>query len=729
MPFEKEDYHLIPKFIEAHEPTKDKPSDVLQKAFIKQLTEDEIRYLISDEQKVQVGDLTFPTQLHALVSSGMAETGVGIVLDRFYKMQSTEAEAKEQKESQSRILDPIVLLLNSSRNTLLHIMAAKSQDNFKKFLTLASDHVLIEAAQGKNVLDNSGFFMVAVNQRGPRNFLDFLKLLPPELVEAEAEAKNENGHTVLFAVARHQESNAFQAFLKILSPQIINDAAKKRCDDSQFNLSHIVAAYQKDAAAFQAFDQSLLDDTRNEMAVSCTKQGFTVFQFAARYQGSLTFQNYFQRLSLDAINEAGRLVNESGMTGIVPVVLFQNYAVLRMLIDIVCPFNLTMGRFNALDSIAANSQLSAKEKESIKKELDPIFYFIKNPAKAMSETPLEFINFVSKYLQDPSRKSIRSVDYAKWTELLRAALTAGDPKDPKKKSVYDSILVLMHQASSQAETSVASNCEIYADLCKLSKAPFANASSNAFVGEFLTRYGSPLEKPSEAQEKTPVSPELAITLAALNYNEMYATGLSYLKAASDGYDLDAEILLGRRLFSFEERTLPVATVPTTVLVLAETKSKPKEKSVPLSLDDAKDDEESSDIDKKLNGTIKTLQQRTALFNHIGWDKLSSQFQKAGELKTDDHPAQENDLVGLALLKIRVEKAEMGSDEQRNLFAQFCSKLRVTSELDAYSPKKGFTLFVNPYTAWLKETLAIANDCNAIIESLFRARRMTEKFRL
>lgn len=193
--FEKKDYHLISTFIKKLEPTKDDPSDVLQTAFINnKLTEDEIRYLIS-EQEVKQDGLTFPTQLHALIAS-QSDSGVKLVLDRLYKMQSQEE--KETKEIQHPILDPIVGLSTSKGANLIHLMAfCSSKECFYKLFSLVSRSVLADATLSQSITNQSGFLLVAKYQDA-QNFLALLNVMSKDQIESIAQIQDDIGSIRIF---------------------------------------------------------------------------------------------------------------------------------------------------------------------------------------------------------------------------------------------------------------------------------------------------------------------------------------------------------------------------------------------------------------------------------------------------------------------------------------------------------------------------------------------------
>lgn len=435
-----------------------------------------------------------------------------------------------------------------------------------------------------------------------------------------------------------------------------------------------VAAEQNDAIAFQTFASNLSTEGLNA-AIKLAKLEDNVNGFYAvmSKQPPDTVRSLLLRLSPDTINEAGRVPRTGaaeGCTGFLTAILFQDYAVLRMLFDIACPFNLMSSPHceSFSEYVDKNNELSPAEKVRVKKELTQILHFIQNPDKAVLETPKEFMDFVSKYLPDFERTY---VDYAKWQTLLRSALKVCDPKN---KPVYDVLLALMSQAYFRSQQDVSVDCEndIYLDLFKLSGPRFLNANSNAFVGDYLTRLGSPLEKIETPEQMSlpPCDPGLAMTLATQNYNAMYLKGLSHLETAVDGKSSEASVLLQRRLCSFNT-----------------------EQKSDLSFVDA----------------VEQLQARIHLFDCVGWDRLSLQFQKALDLEVAQAEAKQ--IIELALMKVRIEKAEPFLEIALPLFERFSHQLRAAIQA-AKQKERGLLkdLFKDPYEEWLKTTLDIANDC-------------------
>lgn len=397
-------------------------------------------------------------------------------------------------------------------------------------------------------------------------------------------------------------------------------------------------------------------------------------------QNSEGFLATFDTLSIEAKNTI--VVNEFNI-----LLACQSYTVLRSIIDtVLCPRLLGCEFSCDLDKIDRNDNLSASEKENLKQELRNYFYFMQSPGDAIDKSSVVFLKFVSTYF--PSVKT-DGVNYARWYSLLHDVLDERDDDDDDNNyddPIYDPLLVFVSQADMYEKESfdfVTHSESIYVNLFDLSSTLYLDANENAFVGKFFTH---------EFKDENLGS--LGITLASENYNTMFRKGLLHLKIAAEKDHAEAKSLLKSICFNTKDQQEPEPEYKVKIISAAQVASHEHKHAATEA--------------EAINKMAAALKEKVSQFDKIEWHGISRQFQKAAD--ADLKPAEELLIATLATLKIRIEKAEMGSAIQMGLLNQLHEQL--VNAIQCHYKKQSLLSFilVDPHKAWLAATLEITRNC-------------------
>lgn len=652
MPYKKEDYHLIPETILI---LRQHGTEESLNAYIDSLSEDEIRYLVSPQPYAR-----YHSPFHALVASRRPPKSIGYLLDKLLVMQSKKEEAKEEKSSPKKILDDIFNLEETSDRECLLSLINVTLEDFKKILCLVSPQILAAAMLQKNKFEGIGFQYVAGFPSVI--FCEILHLLPSDVIEQVTKSLDPYEASVLFGrVVINQSPIGLQAFIKKLSSQAKIDFAKWVNHDSESGFQ-LVVQYQN-SETFRALIEALSQETCDEIALKPNKEGKRGLYYVSEYKGSELLM-FCDKLSPHVRKIAVNLEIDHLME-------CTSYSVLRKLIDSnLDPFNLNLLHITAIDG---NEKLTVDEKRILQSELHGYLFVIHYPQRAVVDYPQGLLIFVSLFFQNSHPSS--------WYDLLKQAVVVSDPNN---KEIYDPLMVYLSQSQSDDKL-------IYFNLFGLSGTQFLNSDQNAFVGKLFTSFGLP---PQELMPEDLEKLESPGILACGNYNVMLRNGLLHLDVAAGNDHAKAKQILSSIFISApaqqeSELEYKVKIAPVDEVASGEVKMT-----------------EAQMLDKKCKEMLVILKKRIEQFDKMDWNRLSLQFQGATVEKLN-HPC----IAELARIKICIERAEMGSGNQKSLLERLYNTLDLAVQQSS-TKQSGLLsyLFSDPFTVWATATRAIVEAC-------------------